>query len=119
MDMLRRIPIAGLLVLVLFVLISGGEFFRHIRQLENAPEGDLLLTISESCILLNQVPVQQKTQNSKLWRQFISILIAALFLQSLFRLVIQKYACCIHDKISFFHTLITSLFLGGRAPPVL
>jgi hypothetical protein len=119
MDIPRRIPKAGFLVLAFFVLIAGGEFFRHIRQLENAPGGDLFLTISESCILLNPVPVQQKNQNSRLWRQFVTILAAALFLKSLFRLVIQKYAYCIHDNTSFFHTLVTSLFLGGRAPPVL
>jgi hypothetical protein len=93
---------------VLSSVVSEGE--------KNETSGSALL-ISESFLFYSQPLTKTRTQFHRLWRQFLALIVLALFLKACCKNALQKY--CLHHYFprEFFHGLLISFLLGGRAPP--
>jgi hypothetical protein len=88
--------------------VSGGE----------TPEsGGTALLLSESLLFYSQPPVKNRGQFHKLWRQFLALIVCALFVEAFNKVTLRKYYLRHYFPKEFFHGLVVSLLLGGRAPP--
>jgi hypothetical protein len=119
-----------LLPLVLFPCVLFGalaEFAGDIREFDFPPSavlagktsesGGTTLFISESLLFRSQMPAQNRGPSNKLWRQFFSLIVLALLLTACGRIILLKHYLHNHFPRKFFHILVISLLLGGRAPP--
>jgi hypothetical protein len=117
-----------LLVLLPCVLFSAlAEFTRDIREIdflsfavsegEASDSGETPLLISGSFLSCIQPPAQNRGQGAKWWRQFLSLIVLALLLRAFNNIMLRKQYLHNYFPRKFFHTLVISLLLGGRAPP--
>jgi hypothetical protein len=114
-----------LLPCVLFGSIT--EFTRNIKDIDFLPSvvsaeepsesGGIALFISESLVLCGQPLAQHRSQSNRLWKQFLSLIVFVLSLNVFNKATLLKYYLQKYSSPKFFHTLIISLLLGGRAPP--
>jgi hypothetical protein len=88
--------------------ISGGE---------TSESSGTTHIFSENILLCGQPLTQNRSPFNKFWRQLLSLISFALFLKTFSNVTFRK--CYLHYYLprKFFHTLVTSLLLSGRAPP--
>jgi hypothetical protein len=79
--------------------------------------GGTAFFISENPPLYSQPLTQSRVQLNRLWRQFLALIICALLLKSFSKVMLLKYCLHYYFPRVFFHSLLISLLLGGRAPP--
>jgi hypothetical protein len=124
-DILWFVLLFVLLPCVLFSVL--GEFARDTQEMKFHPSsvlggntsesGETGLLVSESLLLYSCPLIQNRSQLSKLWRQFLSLVFFALILKAFSKITLRKY--CLHHycPLQFLHIFMISLLLGGRAPP--
>jgi uncharacterized membrane protein YraQ (UPF0718 family) len=88
--------------------VSGGE---------TSESGGPALLISESFLFCGQPLIQTRARFNRIWRQFLCFIIFALFLKGFSKVMIGKYYLHNYFPKKFFHSLLISFLLGGRAPP--
>jgi hypothetical protein len=129
----------GLCFLILLILLpcvlfgALAEFARDIKEIDSRSSagisgetaetavsdesGGTALLISENLFLYSQPLTQSRVQLNKLWRQFLALIVCALLLKSFNKITLFKYYLHHYFPQLFFHSLLTSLLLGGRGPP--
>jgi hypothetical protein len=110
---------------VLFSTLT--EFARDIKEIdfqfstalggETSESGGNLLLISESLLFYSQQLTQNRVQLNKFWRQFLALVMCVPFLKNFSKISLRKYYLHHYFPLKFFHGLVLSLLLGGRAPP--
>jgi hypothetical protein len=103
------------------------EFIRDIKEAdilssgisgeETSESGGTMPLVLESLLFYSQPPAQSRTQLHRLWRQFLLLIICGLSLKTCSKLTLRKYYLHNYFPQKFFHSLLISLLLGGRAPP--
>lgn len=80
--------------------------------------GGTAFFVSENLLLCGRTPAQSRAQSHRLWRQVLSLVLFALFLMVFSGVRLREYY--LHNRVfqKFFHTLVNSFLLGGRAPPL-
>jgi hypothetical protein len=119
-----------LLFLVLLPCVLSGaltEFAREIKEAgilssavsggETSESGGTTPLISENPLFYSQPLTQNRAQLHRLWRQFPALITCVLFLKACSKLTLRKYYLHNYFPQEFFHSLLISLLLGGRAPP--
>lgn len=115
------------------VLISGvlfsaaAEFSRNIKEIdllfsvvsegEASGSGGTALLVPESFLLRGQTPIQRRARPDRPWKQFLSPAVFMLFPGAFDKITMGKHCLYGHFSRVFFHLLVISLLLGGRAPP--
>jgi uncharacterized membrane protein YraQ (UPF0718 family) len=117
--------LAALLPCVLFGALA--EFAGDIKRAdflssalsgeESSESGGTTPLVSESLLFYSQPLTQTRAQLHKLWRQFLALILCALLLKFFNKLTLRKYYLHNYFPQEFFHNLLMSLLLGGRAPP--
>jgi hypothetical protein len=118
---------------LLFVLIpcvlfnASAEFSWNIKEFnllffavsegESSESGGIALPVSEGPPVCGRTAVQKRIRFDRLWKQFLSPAVFALLLKAFDKVTIQRYYLHHYFSRDFFHLLVISLFLGGRAPP--
>jgi hypothetical protein len=120
-----RFPFFFLLPCILFGAFA--EFTGEIGEINwlsstvlegEAPEpGGTVPFVSENIRLYSQPLTKNRGQPGKLWKQIFSLLLFALLLKPLNKVTRGKYSFQHYFPRKFFHSLLISLILGGRAPP--
>ncbi|MDR2094622.1 MAG: hypothetical protein LBP76_03785 [Treponema sp.] len=124
----------GLYFLLFLVLrpcvLSGAltEFVRDIKESgvlsspvsgeKTSESGGTTPLISENPLFYSQPLTQNRAQLHRLWRQFLALIICVLLLKAYSKLTLRKYYLHNYFPREFFHSLLISLLLGGRAPPL-
>lgn len=78
---------------------------------------DFSLLLLSSCAPFYQV-VAQSDDDDKIWRTLLLLFIVFLFLSIFCKTLALKYSSCRCYKNDFIHSMLVSLLLGGRAPPI-
>jgi hypothetical protein len=122
---LRLLLLLVLLPCVLFGALA--DFTRDIREIdllsfavsggETSDSGETALLISGSLLSCIQPQAPNRGQTAKWWRQFLSLIVLVLFLRAFNKIMLRKQYLHNYFPRKFFHTLVISLLLGGRAPP--
>jgi hypothetical protein len=127
-KILRKLYILLLLALLPCVLFSAlVEFTRDLQEMDvyssaisgrQTPEsGGTVPLFSENLLLCGQPLTQNRSPLNKLWRQILSLIVFALLLKAFSKIALREYYLHNYFPRQFFHTLVTSLVLSGRAPP--
>jgi hypothetical protein len=116
-----------LLLIPCILFIFSAEFARNVKKAdflsatvsgeETSESGGTALFTSENPLLCSQMLNRNKTRLNKLWRQFLSFIIFALLVKPFGKITLQKHHPHNYFLQNFFHVLLISLLLGGRAPP--
>jgi hypothetical protein len=80
---------------------------------ESSGSGGAVPLVLESLLYCSRPAAQNRVPQ---WRQFLALALCALLLKPLSKLRIRKYYLTYFPQ-EFFHSLLISLLLGGRAPP--
>ncbi|MDR2210018.1 MAG: hypothetical protein LBO65_00920 [Spirochaetaceae bacterium] len=118
-----RFLLLGLFPCVLFGALA--EFARDVNGLEaysaviageeTSDPGKTLL-VSENPLFYGQMQGGNRTLFGRFWKQFLSLAVFAL-INLLGKIPIRPYYIHYYSPQEFFHILVVSLLLGGRAPP--
>jgi hypothetical protein len=121
----RFLLLLVLIPCILFIVLA--EFARDIKKTEllsspvsggeTSESGETALFVSESFLLCSQPLTRNKTRLNKFGRQFLSLTVFALLPKTFSKVTLRKYHLHHYFPRDFFHILVISLFLSGRAPP--
>jgi hypothetical protein len=117
-----------LLVLIPGLLFGGfAAFSRNIKGIaflssavldgEISESGGTVFFVSENLLAYGRTPAQGRTQSNRLWRQILSLIVFCLFTRMFSSVMLREDYLHNHSVRKFFHILVSSFLLGGRAPP--
>lgn len=122
-------PCFFLLSALVFYILFGvpAEFSRSIKEIdflsssvsggETSESGGIALFVSENLLLCGRPLIQNRAQSNRFWRQVLSFILFVLFFNAFSGVVLREYYLHNYFSRKFFHILLNSLLLGGRAPP--
>jgi hypothetical protein len=120
-----RFLLLALIPCLLFGALAA--FSRNIKDIEflssavsdgeTTESGGTAFFVSENLLLCGRTPAQSRTQSNRLWRQVLSFVLFVLFLMVFSSVMLREYYLHNYSARKFFHTLVNSFLLGGRAPP--
>ena len=120
----RVIHIFLLLYLLIFLFFTVfSEFTQGNSSIFSLEEGknqgsDLILYFRPGNIDLNNTLVSQfRANGNRIWRLILLFVAFSVFLEAIFKIILQKYCFSTYSHEKFIHNLVISYFLGGRAPP--
>jgi hypothetical protein len=121
-----RFLLLALIPCLLFGALAA--FSRNIKEIdfpssavsdgETSESGGTAFFVSEKFLFCGRTPAQSRSHSGRLWRQVLSLIVFSLFLRVFGSVMLREYYLHNYFVRKFFHILVNSFLLGGRAPPL-
>ena len=129
MNVLRKLRAFHILMFLLLLLSLFFAVFTELTQgkaglflfdysgMENSESSIIMRFQTEGMVISGQSVLQGRTGGNRLWRYILSFVIFAFFIKAFSKIMFLEYFLPGNSGWKFFHNLVISFFLGGRAPP--
>ena len=101
-----------------FIQGRAGAFSLDNAGSETSGSSIVMRFQTEGMVICGQSVLQGRASGNRFWRYILFFVIFACFIKTADRIVLLEYYLPVNPGRRFFHNLLISFFLGGRAPPV-